>query len=40
MEFNHYSVLLAETIEQLHIKPGGIYVDGTQGGAGDASEVC
>ena len=40
MEFNHYSVLLAETIEQLHIKPGGIYVDGTLGGAGHASEVC
>ena len=40
MEFNHYSVMLAETIEQLHIKPDGIYVDGTLGGAGHASEVC
>lgn len=40
MEFNHYSVLLAETIEQLNIRPGGIYVDGTLGGAGHASEVC
>ena len=40
MEFNHYSVMLAETIEQLNIKPGGIYVDGTLGGAGHASEVC
>lgn len=40
MEFKHYSVLLSETIEQLHIKPDGIYVDGTLGGAGHASEVC
>lgn len=40
MEFNHYSVLLAETIEQLHVKPDGIYVDGTLGGGGHAFEVC
>ena len=40
MEFNHYSVLLAETIEQLNIKPDGIYMDGTLGGGGHASEVC
>ncbi|MBP3204803.1 MAG: 16S rRNA (cytosine(1402)-N(4))-methyltransferase RsmH [Lachnospiraceae bacterium] len=40
MEFNHYSVMLTETIEQLHIRPDGIYVDGTLGGAGHASEVC
>lgn len=40
MEFNHYSVLLAETIEQLDIKPDGIYVDGTLGGGGHAFEVC
>lgn len=39
MEFKHYSVLLGETIEQLNIKPDGIYVDGTLGGAGHASEV-
>lgn len=39
MEFNHYSVLLSETIEQLHIRPDGVYVDGTLGGAGHASEV-
>ena len=31
MEFNHYSVMLHETIEELHIKPDGIYVDGTLG---------
>ncbi len=40
MEFNHYSVLLSETIEQLNIKPDGIYMDGTLGGGGHASEVC
>ncbi|MCM1113316.1 MAG: 16S rRNA (cytosine(1402)-N(4))-methyltransferase RsmH [Muribaculum sp.] len=39
MEFEHYSVLLSETIEQLHIKPDGVYVDGTLGGAGHALEV-
>ena len=40
MEFKHYSVLLDETIEQLHIKPDGIYMDGTLGGAGHAFHVC
>ena len=40
MEFNHYSVLLNETIENLNIKPDGIYVDGTLGGGGHAYEVC
>lgn len=40
MEFKHYSVLLNETIEQLHIRPDGIYVDGTLGGAGHASQVA
>ena len=34
MEFKHKSVLLEETIEGLDIKPDGIYVDGTLGGAG------
>ena len=34
MEFNHTSVLLWETIENLEIKPDGIYVDGTLGGGG------
>ena len=32
MEFHHYSVLLNETIENLNIRPDGIYVDGTLGG--------
>lgn len=40
MEFNHYSVLLEETIENLNIKPDGIYVDGTLGGGGHAYHVC
>ena len=40
MEFKHKSVLLEETIEGLNIKPDGIYVDGTLGGAGHAREVC
>lgn len=34
IEFNHVSVLLNECIENLNIKPDGIYVDGTMGGAG------
>ena len=40
MEFNHYSVLLNETIENLNIKPDGIYVDGTLGGGGHAYQVA
>ena len=40
MEFKHYSVLLNETIEQLHIRPDGIYVDGTLGGGGHSLEIC
>ncbi|MBO4807679.1 MAG: 16S rRNA (cytosine(1402)-N(4))-methyltransferase RsmH [Lachnospiraceae bacterium] len=40
MEFNHYSVLLKETIDELKIKPDGIYVDGTLGGGGHSYEIC
>ena len=40
MEFNHYSVLLRETIDELKIKPDGIYVDGTLGGGGHSYEIC
>lgn len=40
MEFNHRSVLLEECIEQLNIKPDGVYVDGTLGGGGHSFEIC
>ena len=40
MEFNHKSVLLWECIDALNIKPEGIYVDGTAGGAGHSSEIA
>ena len=40
MSFDHISVLLQETIDGLDIKPDGIYVDGTLGGAGHAFQVC
>ena len=39
MEFKHKPVLLEETIEGLNIKPNGIYVDGTLGGAGHSKEI-
>ncbi len=40
MEFSHTSVLLEETIEGLRIRPDGIYVDGTLGGAGHSSRIA
>jgi 16S rRNA (cytosine1402-N4)-methyltransferase len=40
MEFRHKSVLLDETIENLNIKPDGIYVDGTLGGGGHSYEIA
>ena len=40
MEFRHYSVMLHETVEQLNVRPDGIYVDGTLGGGGHAFELC
>ena len=40
MEFNHFSVLLDETIEGLKIKPEGTYVDGTLGGGGHSYQIC
>ena len=40
MEFNHTSVLLWETIENLEIKSDGIYVDGTLGGGGHSFHIC
>lgn len=40
MEFNHTSVLLWETIDNLEIKPDGVYVDGTLGGGGHSFHIC
>ncbi|NDO46907.1 16S rRNA (cytosine(1402)-N(4))-methyltransferase RsmH [Clostridium sp. MD294] len=40
MEFHHISVLLKECIENLNIKPDGIYVDGTMGGGGHSLAIC
>ncbi len=40
MEFKHISVLLNETIDSLNIKPDGIYVDGTVGGAGHSTQIA
>lgn len=40
MEFSHKSVLLRECIEGLHIRPDGIYLDGTLGGAGHSCEIA
>lgn len=37
--FNHISVLLEECIEGLNIKPNGVYVDATLGGAGHSSQI-
>ena len=39
-EFHHVSVLLQECIDGLAIKPDGIYVDGTLGGAGHSSQIA
>ncbi len=40
MEFEHCSVLLKETIDNLKIKNDGIYVDGTLGGGGHSYEIA
>ena len=40
MEFQHEPVLFNEVIEYLHIRPDGIYVDGTLGGAGHSHEIA
>ena len=39
MIFKHYSVLLDETIENLNIKPDGVYLDGTLGGGGHSEAI-
>lgn len=40
MEFKHTSVLLEETIENLQVKPDGVYVDGTLGGGGHSYRIA
>ena len=40
MDFQHTSVLLHETIENLQIRPEGVYVDGTLGGGGHAERIA
>ena len=40
MEFQHRSVLLDECIEALNIRPDGVYLDGTLGGAGHSLAIC
>lgn len=40
MEFHHISVLLNECIDNLNIRPDGIYVDGTMGGGGHSLEIA
>lgn len=39
MEFSHKSVLLDECLDGLNIRPDGVYLDGTLGGAGHSSEI-
>ena len=39
MEFKHKPVMLEECIQGLNIKPDGIYVDGTMGGAGHSIQI-
>ena len=40
MKFSHYSVLLSECLEGLAVKPDGVYVDATAGGAGHSVEIA
>ena len=39
-EFHHVSVLLHEAVDALNVRPEGIYLDGTLGGAGHSSEIA
>lgn len=39
-DFKHISVLLHETVDSLNVRPDGIYVDGTAGGAGHSKEIA
>ena len=38
-EFHHVSVLLQEAVDALNIRPDGVYLDGTLGGAGHSREI-
>ena len=40
MEFSHYSVMLPQCIEGLAIRPDGVYIDGTAGGAGHSRAIA
>jgi len=40
MEFSHKSVLLQEAVDALNVRPDGVYLDGTLGGAGHSLEIC
>ena len=40
MEFSHYSVMLPQCMEGLNIRPDGIYIDGTAGGAGHSRAIA
>ena len=40
MEFKHTSVLLNETIDYMMVRPSGVYLDGTLGGAGHSSHIA
>ena len=40
MEFQHVSVMLHEAVDALQVRPDGIYVDGTAGGAGHSCEIA
>ena len=39
MEFNHYSVMLSETVDALRVRDDGVYIDGTLGGGGHAEKI-
>ena len=40
MDFSHYSVMLPQCIEGLAIRPDGVYIDGTAGGAGHSRAIA
>lgn len=40
MEFHHVSILLQPCLDALNIKPDGIYVDATTGGAGHSLHIA